>query len=166
MNDMDYQAEYIVGMVESSLVNLENPNVIQHEKNMPPGRFFDEFQRLSFKTQRQVGKSAAAIQLLTKHHNSLIITARSTMRAELLHRIDRNTTGTYERHGYADKIKVFSPNLLEFFKWKMVNSRRPQPYDVIIADQPNLFSTHDTFRVMDEYTYFIKEMANLYVELY
>ena len=155
---MKYNTANIVDIVSNALINLNNPEVRDYKRAMPPELFRKEFQTVSLNVPRGTGSTTAAVRLLLKYPNSIMFVSKKDQRNNIV-----NDHGWLEGdiHEYLyERIHVKNVEQTNTF----LLNQKYQPngmYDLMIIDWKEQF---DFLQTVGLYS-IMEERAKIFVEL-
>jgi len=164
---MEYCTDSIVAIVEAALHNLETEHVKNVERNMSPDQFFEEFRHVRIKLPRRMGHSTAAIKLLLRHNNSLMVTPTEALKRHVMMNFFSYVFVNEDDGSVYNFLKenIFTCSWVDSIR-KHVRTKFKKPeakkYEMVIMDMANLSSSPI---VKDEIIAIMKDKTKLFVEL-
>jgi len=166
-NGMEYCTDSIVAIVEAALHNLETEHVKNVERNMSPDQFFEEFRHVRIKLPRRMGHSTAAIKLLLRNHDSLMVTAQENMKCHTMSDFFGNVMVNEDDGPVYNFLNdhIFAASRYEHLSKHVIKEfeKRTKKYDLVIIDMTSFNSRHrhenDCVRTL------LADKTKLFVEL-
>jgi len=159
---LEQQSNYMMNMIMTSYKNLQMDYVLQQQKSMSPGQFFDEFRHIAFKNQRGVGKTDVVKQIISMFPNSCAIVfsyleKKRIMRSNHFDYLDSDGRSDLDR-----RIWVYDDAIIDHLRYAR---QYLESATILVADQVNMFRNANKNITPGEYLYHVSEFCELYVEL-
>ena len=136
-------SQEIITIVETCLKNLDTPKVRDLKRNMSDWAFTQEFKKIILTLPRQTGQTSAALYLLARYPQSVLLTTTGMERARLIDEYRRKyelrpkTCGqTEESSNFSIQKRILTPQMCEDWvkQWGHSAKGAQRKLDLFILD--------------------------------